>query len=40
MSMCEWFLMHMTIVLAYAIGFQAIRYHVMGLSGMTKGVRA
>ena len=32
--------MHMTIVVAYAIGSQAIRYQVMGPSSMSKGVRA
>ena len=32
--------MHMTIVVAYAIGFQAIRHQVMGPSGTSKDVRA
>ena len=32
--------MNMTIVLANAIGSQAIRHQVMGLSGMSKDVRA
>ena len=40
MSMCEWFLMHVTIVVAYAIGSQAIRHVVVGPSGMSKHVRA
>ena len=32
--------MHMTIVVAYAIGSQAIRHQVVGPSGMSKHVRA
>ena len=41
MSMCGWFLMHMTIVFAYAIGSHAIRHHlVVGQSGMSKHVMA
>ena len=40
MSMCGWFLMHMTVVVAYAIGSQAIRHQVLGPSGMSKHVRA
>ena len=40
MSMCGWFLVNMRVVVAYAIGSQAIRYQVMGPSGMSKGVRA
>ena len=38
MSMCGWFLVHMTVVVAYAIGPQAIMHQVMGLSGMSKHV--
>ena len=40
MSMYGWFLMHMMIVVAYAIGSQAIRNQVMGPSGISKDVRA
>ena len=40
MFMCGWFAMNMTVVFAYAIGSQAIRYQVMGPSGMSKDVRA
>ena len=40
MSMYEWFLMHMTAVDAYAIGFQPIRHQVVGQSGMSKHARA
>ena len=40
MSMCGVFLMHMTIVFAYAIGSQAIRHQGMGPSDMSKDVRA
>ena len=40
MFMWGWFLMNMTIVFAYAIGSQAIRHQVMGLSGICKDVRA
>ena len=40
MFMCGSFLMHMTIVFAFAIRSQAIRHQVMGLSGMYKDVRA
>ena len=40
MSMCGWFLMDMTIVVAYAIGSQAIRHREVGPSGMSKHVRA
>ena len=32
--------MHMTIVVAYAVGSKAIRHQVMGPSGMSKDVRA
>ena len=32
--------MHMRIVVAYAIGSQAIRHQVMGPGGMSKDVRA
>ena len=40
MFMWGLFLMHMTIVFAYAIGSRAIKHQVMGPSGMSKKVRA
>ena len=40
MFLCGWFLMNMTIVFAYAIGSQAVRHQVMGLSSMSKDVTA
>ena len=40
MSMFGWFLVHMMVVVAYAIRSQAIRHQVVGPSGMSKHVRA
>ena len=40
MSMCGFFLMHMAIVFVYTFRSQASRHQVMGLSGMSKHVKA